>query len=76
MLRRRTFEVDNSDPRALLQSGREIVEEGIGLGNLVIHVHEDCGIERESRQARIVWFAQREFDVCQLHAFRSLGELR
>ena len=65
MLRRRTLEVDNSDPRARLQGGREIVEEGIGLGYLVIHVHEDGGIQRRSGQARVVWFAQREYDVCQ-----------
>ena len=30
MLRRRTLEVDNADPRASLQGGRKIVEEGIG----------------------------------------------
>ena len=46
MLQRRALEVDNSDPRILLQGGREIVEEGIGLGYLVIHVHEDGGIQR------------------------------
>jgi hypothetical protein len=44
MLRRQKLKVDNSDPRTLLQGGREIVEEGIGLGYLVIHVHKDCGI--------------------------------
>ena len=58
--------VDNSDPRAPLQGGREIVEEGIGLGYLVIHVHKDGGIQRGSGQARVVWFAEREYDVRQL----------
>jgi hypothetical protein len=38
-------------------------------------VHEDGGIQRRSRQARVVWFAQREYDVSQLQTFRSLGEL-
>jgi hypothetical protein len=75
MLRGRALEVDNSDPRARLQGGREIVEEGIGLAYLVIHVHEDCGIERGSGPARVVRFAQRESDVGQLQAFRSPGEL-
>ena len=65
MLRRRTLEIDNSDPRARLHCGRKIVEERIGLGYLVIHVHEDGGIQRGSGQARVVRFAQREFDVCQ-----------
>jgi len=56
MLRRPTLEVDNSNPRARLQGGREIIEEGIGLGYLVIHVHEDGGIQRGSGQA---WVVQR-----------------
>ena len=75
MLRCRTIEVDNSDPRTPLQGGREIVEEGIGLGYLVIHVHEDGSIQRRLGQARVVWFAQRKHDVCQPQAFGSLGEL-
>lgn len=75
MLRRRKLKVDNSDPRARLQGGREIVEEGIGLGYLVIQVHEDRGIQRGSGQARVVWFAEREFDVRQLQKFCSPGEL-
>jgi hypothetical protein len=71
MLRRRPLKVDNSDPRALLQRGRKIVEKRIGLGYLVVHVHEDGGIQRGRGQARVVWFAQRELDVCQPQAFRS-----
>ena len=62
-------------PARPLKGGREIVEEGIGLGYLVIHVHKDGGIQRRSRQARVVWFTQREYDVSQLQTFRSLGEL-
>lgn len=75
MLRRRKLKVDNSDPRTLLQGGREIVEEGIGLGYLVIHVHKDCGIQRGSGQTRVVWFAERELHVRQLQKFCSPGEL-
>src|SRR5262245_31497413 len=41
MLRRWKLKVDNSDPGTPPQSGREIVEEGIWLGYLVIHVHKD-----------------------------------
>ncbi len=72
---RRALEVDNSDPRPSLQGGRKIVEEGIGLAYLVIHVHEDGGIQRGRGQVGVVRFAQREFDVCQLEQFRSPGEL-
>src|SRR6478609_8303849 len=75
MFRRRKLKVDNSDPRTPLQGGREIVEEGIGLGYLVIHVHKDCGIQRGSGQARVMWFAEPEFDVRQLQEFCSPGEL-
>jgi hypothetical protein len=74
MLRCRTLEVDNTDPRALLQGGRKIVEEGVGLAYLVIHVHEDGGIQRGRGQAGVVRFAQRESDVCQSEQFRSLSE--
>jgi hypothetical protein len=75
MLRRWKLKVDNSDPSTSLQGGCEIVEEGVGLGYLVIHVYKDCGIQRGSGQARVVWFAEREFDVRQLQKFRSPGEL-
>ncbi|MDA9489731.1 hypothetical protein XI08_11455 [Bradyrhizobium sp. CCBAU 11361] len=75
VLRRRKLKVDNSDPCTLLQGGREIVEEGIGLSYLVIHVHKDCGIQRGSGQTRVVWFAERELHVRQLQKFCSPGEL-
>lgn len=45
------------------------------MGYLVIHVHEDCGVQRGGGQARVVWFAEREADVRQLHELGSLGEL-
>ena len=75
MFRRRKLKVDNSDSRTSLQGWREIVEESIGLGYFVIHVHKDCGIQRGSWQARVVWFAEREFDVRQLQEFCPPGEL-
>ena len=74
MFRCRKLKVDDSDSRTLLQGGREIVEEGIGLGYLVIHVHEDCGIQGGSGQTRVVWFAERELHVRQLQKFCSPGE--
>src|SRR5437763_4763402 len=74
VLRCWTLEVDNADPRAPLQGGCEIVKEGVGLGYLVIHVHEECGIQRGSGQARVGWFAQGDSDVCQFQTFGSPGE--
>ena len=65
------IEVDNSDPRTSLQGGHEIVEEGIGLSDLVIHVHQDRDIQRGGGQSRVVRLAKREFDVCQPQAFGS-----
>ncbi|MDA9544682.1 hypothetical protein ACM43_08945 [Bradyrhizobium sp. CCBAU 45321] len=74
MLRGRKLKIDNSDPRTLLQGGREIVEEGIRLGYLVIHMHKDCGVQRGSGQTRVVWFAERELHVRQLQKSCSPGE--
>lgn len=74
MLRRRKLKIDNSDPCTLLQGGREIVEEGIGLGYLVIHMHKDCSIERGRGQTRVVRFAERELNVRQLQKDCSPGE--
>ena len=75
MLRRRSFQVDNADPRARLERGCKVVNEGIGLGDLVIHVHQDRGIERRSGQAGVVWFAEREDDILQSQPLGSLCEL-
>ena len=59
MLLDRTLEVDDPDSSARFQGRREIVEEGLGLGDLVIHVHEEGAIQRGGGQARIVRFTQR-----------------
>jgi hypothetical protein len=41
VLRCRPVKINDTDSRARSQRRRKIVEEGIGLGHLVIHVHED-----------------------------------
>jgi len=41
VLRRRPIGIDNADARAKLERRNEIVEQAIGLGDLVIHVHQD-----------------------------------
>jgi len=38
MLGRRRVGIDNADTRARLERGNEIVEQAVGLGDLVIHV--------------------------------------
>src|SRR5262249_6876252 len=48
---------------------------GVGLRYLVVHMHKNGGIERGSGQARVVRFAEREFDVCQFEAPNSPGKL-
>src|SRR5262245_4567988 len=63
MLLDRTLDVDDPDPCARFQCRREIVEEGIWLGDLVIHVHEDDGIQRGGRQARTLRSPQRNTKV-------------
>ena len=48
MLGGRPEGVDNADTRARLEGGDEIVEQGVGLCDLVIHVHQDRNVERIS----------------------------
>jgi hypothetical protein len=54
MLGGRPEGVDNTDARARLERGDEIVEQGIRLCDLVIHVHQDSNVERINWQPRIV----------------------
>jgi hypothetical protein len=49
MLGRRPVGVDNADARAKLERRDEIVEQTIGLGDLVIHVYQDRKVDRISR---------------------------
>ena len=37
--------VDNPDARAGIERWHQIVKQGIGLSDLVIHVHQDCNID-------------------------------
>jgi hypothetical protein len=53
MLGGRPEGVDNTDARARLERGDEIVEH-IRLCDLVIHVHQDSNVERINWQPRIV----------------------
>ena len=54
MLGRRPVGVDNADTRARLKRGNEIVEQAVGLGDFVIHVHQNCNVERIGWQPWIV----------------------
>ena len=78
MLRDRFVEIDDADARVRPQRGGEIVEKRIWFGDLMIHMDQDRTVERPSRQARVVWFAQSERDVLQpepLRPFDELGEI-
>ena len=65
MLGGRPVGVDNADTRARLKRGNEIVEQAIGLGNFVIHVHQNCNIERIGWQPWIVRLAEADHNVLQ-----------
>ena len=54
MLGRGTESVDNADAPARLEGRDEIVEQGVRLCDLVIHVHQDRNVERACWQLRIV----------------------
>src|SRR5262245_46985015 len=42
---RRPVGVDNADTRTRLKRGNEIVEQAVGLGDFVIHVHQNCDVD-------------------------------
>ena len=65
MLGRRPVGVDNADTRARLKRGNEIVEQAVGLGDLVIHVHQNCNVERIGWQPWIVRLAEADHNVSQ-----------
>ena len=65
MLGRRPVGVDNADTRARLKRGNEIVEQAVGLGDLVIHVYQNCNVERIGWQPWIVRLAEADYNVLQ-----------
>ena len=75
MLRRRLVQIDDPNARAGFQSRCEVIEKGVGLGDLVVHVHKDRRIERSRGQARIVGLAQRQPHVTQIEIFDPLAQL-
>ena len=65
MLGRRPVGVDNADTRTRLKRGNEIVEQAVGLGDLVIHVHQNCNVEQIGWQPRIVRLTEADYNVLQ-----------
>jgi hypothetical protein len=65
MLRSRPVGVDNADARARLERRDEIVEQAVGLRDLVIHVHQDRNVERISWQSRIVGLTEAYYNILQ-----------
>ena len=51
---RRPVGVDNADTRTSLKRGNEIVEQAVGLGDFVIHVYQNCNVDRIGWQPWIV----------------------
>src|SRR5262249_30770658 len=62
---RRGVSVDNADTRVRLKRGNEIVEQAVGLGDFVIHVHQNCDVERIGWQPWIVRLAEADHNVSQ-----------
>ena len=65
MLGRRPVGVDNADARARLKRGNKIVEQAVGLGDFMIHVHQNCNVERIGWQPWIVRLAEADYNVLQ-----------
>ena len=65
MLGRRPVGVGNPDTRARLKRGNEIVEQAVGLGDFVIHVHQKCNVERIGWQPWIGRLAEADHNVSQ-----------
>src|SRR5262249_30087131 len=57
--------VDNADARFRLERGDEIVEQGVRLLDLVIHVHQNRNVDRFRWQLRIVWLTKAGHNVVQ-----------
>src|SRR5271165_2962987 len=57
--------VDNAHPRVRLERGNEIVEQGVRLRDLVIHVHQNRDVDGISRQSRVVRLAAADCNILQ-----------
>jgi hypothetical protein len=65
MLGGRRVGIDNANTRARLKRGNEIIEQAVRLGDFVIHVHQNCNVERIGRQPWIVRLAEADHNVSQ-----------
>ena len=74
MLGGRPKGVDNTNARAGLEGGDEIVEQGVGLCDLVIHVHQDRNVGRFGWQSWIVWLASSYRDILQAKGAHSFAQ--
>ena len=57
--------VDNADARFRLEREDEIVEQGVRLLDLMIHVHQNRNVDRTSWQLRIVRLTKAYHNVLQ-----------
>ena len=74
MLGCRRVGIDNAHSRVRLERGNEIVEQAIGLGDLVIHVHQDGNVEGINWQSRIVWLTEADHHVLQSESAHSTAQ--
>ena len=71
----RTDRVDDANTGIGLECGGEVVEQSIGLCDLVIHVHQDRRVERTGRQPRIVRLTAGDDDILQAEIANALAQL-
>ena len=74
MLGGRCEGVDNADARFRLERGDEIVEQGVRLCDLVIHVHQNRNVDRNSWQLRIVRLTKANHNVLQSEIAHPLAQ--
>ena len=68
------MESDNPEPRPRFECRNKVINEAVRLHDLMIHVHQDCTVERMSRQPGIVRFTENDRDVVYSAATQALAQ--
>ena len=74
MLRRRRIGIHNAHSRAVFKRRNEIIEQAIGLSDLVVHMHQDGSVERIGWQPRIVRLTKADHHVLQSESAHSTAQ--
>ena len=66
--------IDDAHPAAWFESGREVVEQSVGVGDLMVHVDQDRQIDGGLWQPRVVRLPNAYGDVLELERFDTLNQ--